>query len=210
MRRVYYYRMDIGHIWFDFSDTLASMERAEFEKMIYGAYAKATGKEITPELIADYKALLKEKKSNSAVFTSLGLPSDYLSNAAADRTGMYHLTDIKIPVVLQELKDIIPVSVFSNTRLDVVLPSLGISPEWFTNILGPDIVKEPKPAPAGFLKMIELSKMPAERILYIGDDVEKDIMPAKAVGLRTGLLWKESDVPDYCFKDFTAVLALFS
>src|SRR3989344_2893540 len=101
--------MDIGHIWFDFSDTLASIERAEFEKMIYGAYAKATGKEITPELIADYKALLKEKKSNSAVFTSLGLPSDYLSNAAADRTGMYHLTDIKISMVLQELKDIIPV-----------------------------------------------------------------------------------------------------
>ena len=192
----------IKHVWFDFTDTIASMEKAEFEKLVYGAYAEVVGKEITLALEEEYKTLLKTQKSNAAVFKSLGLPSDYLSGRAADSKNMFHLTDPHIPEVIQKLKDIVPISVFSNTRLDVILPALGLDIAWFVNILGPDVVKNPKPALDGFHKMVELSGVFPQEILYIGDDVEKDLVPAKQVGLLTGLLWKESDVPNYCFKDF--------
>ena len=93
--------------------------------------------------------------------------------------------------------------------MDGTRPTLDIQLGWFTHILGPDVVKNPKPALDGFHKMVELSNVPAEAILYIGDDVEKDLVPAKQVGMQTGLLWKESQEADYCFKDFSHILESF-
>lgn len=199
----------IRHVWFDFTDTIAAMDRAAFENIVYTAYSDVVKKPITPELIVEYKALVKEKKSNAAAFASLGLPSSFLSDHANDRRGLYHLTDSNIPRVIGQLKDKFPVSVFSNTRLDTILPDLGIELTWFTHLLGPDTVKNPKPALDGFNKMIELSRIPANQILYIGDDVEKDLSPAKQVGIQTGLLWKESNDADHCFKDFIAIAEFF-
>lgn len=200
---------NIQHVWFDFSDTIAKLEKPVFERFIYGLYGELAGKEVTPELIEDYKKLLAEKKSNAAVFKSLGVSGQELSDRAAELKDMYSLTDPHIPGVIQTIRERMPVSIFSNSRLDVVLPALGLEAAWFTHLLGPDRVKEPKPALEGFQKMIELSGTPAEDILYIGDDVEKDIAPAKAVGMQAGLLWQESDVADYSFKDFSEISELF-
>lgn len=186
------------------------MSQAAYEDLAHGSYAKVTGREVTPELIEEYQALLKTHKSNSAIFVSLGFPSSYLSDLVNSREGLYRLTDADIPEVLKKLKDIVPISIFSNTRLNALLPTIGIDPAWFTNLLGPDVVKHPKPAPDGFLKMIELSGVSPQEILYIGDDVEKDLLPAKQAGISTGLLWKASDVPEYCFKNFQEILAIFS
>jgi FMN phosphatase YigB (HAD superfamily) len=71
------------------------------------------------------------------------------------------------------------------------------------------MIKEPKPALEGFYKMIGLTREPAENILYIGDSLEKDIRPAKQVGLKTGLIWSQSNEADYSFKKFDDVLSLF-
>ncbi len=90
--------------------------------------------------------------------------------------------------------------------MDKILPALGISLDWFTHVLGPDRIKKPKPAQDGFIKMIELSKVEPKNILYVGDDVHKDLVPAKQVGIITGLLWSESVEADFCFKDFSAIL----
>ena len=200
---------NIKHVWFDFTDTIAAMDKVQFDKLIYTAYAEVVQKEATPELIEEYKKLLKQHKSNSAVFVSLGMSSDFLSGKANANKDLYHLTDNKIPDVVEKLTERVPVSIFSNTRLDTLLPALGIKLEWITHLLGPDVVKKPKPALDGFNKMVALSGVSPHEILYVGDDVEKDLLPAQEIGLLTGLLWKDSDVPDYCFKDFSDIASLF-
>ena len=58
-------------------------------------------------------------------------------------------------------------------HIENILSSLGIDPTWFANILFGGIFQQPKPALEGFYHIVELSKLPADSILYIGDDVEK-------------------------------------
>lgn len=199
----------IRHLWLDFSDTIARINRAEVEEIAYVAYAAQVGKPVTPELKDEYKALVKHHKSNSAVFVALGLPSTYGADLMSkiDPHKLYQLTDAHIPEVIQKLKDILPVSIFSNNRLDTILPALGLERQWFTHILGPDDVAKPKPDMEGFDKMIRLSGVPASEILFVGDDVGKDLVPAKKVGITTGLLWTQSDEADYVFSGFDAILS---
>ena len=202
--------MSIKHIWFDFSDTIGRIDRDLYNEILYSAYAKAVGKEVSDNLKQEYVKEFEKYKSNSAVFTSLGLPAGHLADciSVVEPKRLYSLTDKDIPNVIKQLKDILPVSIFSNNKLTVILPALGIDTKWFTHILGPDDIKNPKPALDGFYKMIELSNIEPSQILYIGDDVNKDLLPAKKIGIKTGLLWKESVEANYCFKDFRSILEL--
>jgi FMN phosphatase YigB (HAD superfamily) len=199
----------IKHIWFDFSDTIARVKKAEHDKLRYQSYATAIGKSVTPELIKEYEALYREhKNSNAAVFSSLGFPSGYWSDRinSTDPSKFYLLANSDIPSVLKQMKDIMPIFLFSNLELDKVLPPLGIDAKWFSHILSSGMVKNPKPALDGFYKLIKLSALPPDEILYIGDDIEKDILPAKAVGLKTGIIWKKAAEADYSFKNFEDIL----
>lgn len=45
-----------------------------------------------------------------------------------------------------------------------------------------------KPSPAFFRRVLEVSRAPADRTLYVGDHPANDIHPAKAAGLRTAHL----------------------
>ena len=56
--------------------------------------------------------------------------------------------------------------------------------------------------------MVELSGVPADEVLYIGDDVDKDVIPAKKVGMQAGIVWKQSNEADYSFADFQDILTL--
>ena len=203
--------LPIKHIWFDFSDTIGLINREIYNEILYESYGKAVGKTVDDELKKEYAEEFKKYKSNSAVFTSLGLPAGHLADciSVVNPKKLYSLTDPEIPDVMKKLRTILPISIFSNNKLDVILPSLGVSLEWFTHILGPDDVSKPKPALDGFYKMIELSGVQPSEILYIGDDVHKDLVPAKTVGIVTGLLWKEDSEADYCFKNFRAISERF-
>ena len=203
---------DILHIWFDFSDTIGLINREIYNDILYSSYAKAVRKPLNDELKKEYAESFKKYKSNSAVFASLGLPAGHLADciSVVEPRKLYSLTDADIPDVLRTLKERRPISIFSNNKLDVILPALGIEISWFTHILGPDSISKPKPALDGFYKMIELSGVESSQMLYVGDDVHKDLLPAKEVGIRTGLLWKESPEADFCFKNFKAILDMFA
>lgn len=82
--------------------------------------------------------------------------------------------------------------------------------ELFTHVISAGMIKEPKPALDGYYKMIEFSVLPPNEILYIGDDVGKDVLPAKQVGILTGLMWSKSDEADYCFGGFEEILNIFN
>lgn len=203
------YKNMIKHIWFDFSDTLASVNKDAHDKLRYETYAKVVGRSVTPQLISEYEKLYEERKhSNSAVFKSLGNVAGFWSglvNAVNPKT-FYSLTDPNIPEVLEQLSRIIPISIFSNINLGNILPALGIDLKWFTNILSSSAVGYPKPALNGYYKVIELSAILPHEILYIGDDVGKDVIPAKTVGIKTGVVFEELKEADYFFKDFKDIL----
>lgn len=202
---------NIKHIWLDFSETIALLHKEEHDKLRYEAYSSATGKELTPDLIDEYEELYRKyKNSNAAIFKSLGLPTAYWSKRVNSISPgkLYRLAQENIPEIINKLRHIVPVSIFSNIQLEDVLPALGINTEWFTHILSSAILTEPKPALEGFYKMVELSQLPPDEILYIGDDVGKDVIPAKTVGLKTGLIYKASTEADYCFDNFEAILDL--
>jgi len=199
----------IKHIWFDFSDTLASINKEPHNRLRYESYSKVVNKEVTSELMAEYEKLYeKNQRSNSAVFRSLGMASGFWSGIiySLNPKTFYSLTDEKIPEVLNEMRNIIPISIFSNLDQDKALPALGIDIKWFTYILTASMVKNPKPALDGFYKMIELSNLPPEEILYVGDHLGKDILPARSLGIKTGFIFGTEKEADYSFVDFKDIL----
>lgn len=199
------------HIWFDFSETIVFLNKENHDHVRYSSYAQATKKPINKALIAEYERLYrKHKQSNAAVFWSLGLPADYWSTKinSVDPREIYQLADAAIPEILEKMRHVIPISLFSNIQVDRILNVFGIQSSWFAHILTAGMLKEPKPALDGFQKMVELSKVPPDELLYIGDDVEKDIRPAKKAGIQTGLMWSNSPEADYSFERFEDILTL--
>lgn len=196
----------IQHIWFDFSDTLARRNE-KHDELTYCTYSEQVGKPVTPELIEEFKSRFKRYKSTSAVFHDMGLPASFWSETvlAADPGSLYSLMDEDIPAVLDELRKKYTISIFSNMQTEKLLPAIGINPSWFTLFLSSADIARPKPFPDGFYKIVELSKIPAENILFIGDHIEKEMMPAKEAGLQTGIMWQEAPEADYSFKDFQEV-----
>ena len=201
----------IKHVWFDFSETIAALKKEAHDQLRYNTYAAIVNKSVTPDLIREYEELYeKYNHSNSAIFHSLGLSARHWSDQvnSIPPEELYSLAAENIPAILKKLKSIIPISLFSNIKLGSVLPALGIQPAWFTNIVSGEMIKNPKPALDGFYKIIELSHLPPEEILYVGDHVGKDVLPAKKVGIKAGLMWGESLKADYSFEGFGDVLAL--
>jgi len=199
----------IKHIWFDMAGTLYR-ETGEFQvqhdKLRYETYAAVISEKDLEVAREKYEELYKQYGSNSAVFRSLGKPSDYWQRAFddIDLTSLVS-PDESITNGLREVKTIVPISLFSNLKpekIKSVLELLGIPSDYFTHILSGDDIKERKPALDGFHRMIEVSGIDAAAIMYVGDRVSVDIKPAKEVGMTTCLIWGESDEADYSAKDF--------
>lgn len=121
---------------------------------------------------------------------------------------LFFLPDASIPRVLQKLKATLPISVLTNIKPGQILDTLKIPSVWFSNILQAGDYKEPKPALDGFKKILELSGLPPEEILYIGDSVVKDIRPAKSLGIKTCLVWSTSPEADWSCEKFEEILGI--
>jgi FMN phosphatase YigB (HAD superfamily) len=198
----------IQHVWFDFSDTLARTTDAH-RSLLNHSFADAIGEPVSPASIEKFKEMYKKYNSHSAVFTTgLGLRPGHWADCveAADPKALYTLADPHIPDVLQKLHAVVPLSMFSNMRMDKLLPAIGLDAAWFTHCLSGSEFKNPKPALDGFYKMIELSNLPPDQILFIGDSVQKEILPAKKVGMITGIVWSEAPEADFSFKNFDEIL----
>ncbi|NQV89692.1 MAG: HAD family hydrolase [Parcubacteria group bacterium] len=203
----------IKHIWFDLEETLVVRSKAYkkiHNELRYATYANVIGTIVSDQLREDYEGLYSQQGSNSAVFTSLGLSSDYWQKSfnSLDKSDLSD-PNTDITLTLKALKEFVPLSIFTNLTKDEIVKTLGfveIPIEWFQFILSGDDVKNRKPAPDGFMKMIELSKVNSSEILYVGDREDVDIKPAKSLGIRTCLVWGNSDIADFSFQDFTSLL----
>jgi FMN phosphatase YigB (HAD superfamily) len=75
-----------------------------------------------------------------------------------------------------------------NFELDESSSHLKIEP-FFHHILSAAEVGRSKPCYLGFLSLIQrLGNIPPSRILFLGDAYEKDVLGAKAMGMKTGFL----------------------
>ncbi|MBI3574024.1 HAD family hydrolase [Candidatus Kaiserbacteria bacterium] len=183
------------------------------DELRYETYAKVVGKLLNDEIRKEFNSLYEQKGTNSAVFVSLGLPSDYWQkhfNTLSEEK--FYKPEPKIFGTLERLKDIIPISLFTNAQLSKVRKTFEVvklNPNWFTHIISGDDIKTPKPSVEGFLLMVERTGIPAQQILYVGDRVKGEIIPARSVGVQTALMWSELPEADYSFKNFEDILTLF-
>jgi FMN phosphatase YigB (HAD superfamily) len=203
--------MEIKHVWFDFSDTIARNNSEVHDKLKYEAYAKVVGRTDDAKLRREFDDLYEaHHHSNSDIFYSLGKPAGWWAEdmATQDPAKLFELMEPDIPEVLQAIRQIVPISMFSNIMVVKALTALGINPGWFDHILSSKMVGRPKPALDGFHKIVELSQLMPEEILYVGEVVKKDILPAKAVGLQTGIIYLQSAEADYSFDSFADILKL--
>lgn len=205
-------KKEIKHIWFDMSDTIAVMSsqgRIIHRDYKYKIFANVTGKTNNAELQKEFDKLFEEKKSNSSIFYSLGKPKDFWAKELnkIDPTEIYEQNP-DISSVLQKLRTRVPISLFTNSKPELILPKLGIRLDWFTHILDADSILEPKPSLSGFYKIIETTGLQAENILYVGDSEGKDIIPAKEVGMQTAIVWGKSDKTEYECEHFVELLKI--
>lgn len=206
---------NIQHVWFDMDGTL-TVHTDEYNKvhndLRYTTYASVVGREVNDSLISEYEQLYNKYGSNSAVFTSLGKPSDFWMQYfdQIDQTRYYEPTP-DIYETLDRLSQTVPISLFTNAKLanaQKTLSVVKVNADWFTHILSGDDVQNRKPALDGFHLIVEKSGVPAKDILYVGDRVSVDIEPAKAVGMKTCLVYSGSVLADFSFKSFRQLLTI--
>src|SRR3989338_3646121 len=201
--------LDIKHIWWDLDGTLYKMppefERLKYEKR-YQLFSEVTEKPITDALREEYQRLYEECGSHSAVFMRLGKPKDFWQNEHQQLDLMPYINPDPRTVDMFMRFGRLPFahSVFTNRKQEYIHKILGhlkIDYSLFKNIITNDDIKNPKPHLEGFERMIKVSGVPASQILYVGDRVEADILPAKQVGMKTALVWsdKEKTEADYTF-----------
>jgi len=200
----------VKHVWFDMGGTLYK-ETPEFkavhDKHLYATYARLVGEQHIAKAKLDYDALYKQYGSNSAVFRSLGMPSDFWHKAFDELDVSSLLSpDFDTISTLKAIKKTLPISLFTNIKPNTiknVLAHLQIPITDFTYIISGDDIKERKPNLEGFHKMVELTNLPPDEIMYVGDRIDVDIKPAKAVGMKTCLVWSSSDEADHSAGTFS-------
>lgn len=200
----------IRHIWFDFSETVVAFDKGVHDALVYETYAKIKGKSVDDALKAEWKELRSKYASYSATFVALGKAADFWSSRinSVDPAVMTSLKDPEAPEIFQKLRALMPISIWSNIETERILEAHGIDPDWFANILGPGEVKNPKPALDGFELLIKRSGLHPEDILFVGDSVEKEILPAKSLGIQAGIIWSDAPEADYRFGSFRDILNL--
>jgi HAD superfamily hydrolase (TIGR01549 family) len=69
------------------------------------------------------------------------------------------------------------------------LDALGLDKDIFKEIVTSEIVGANKPSDKGFLYIMDKTGLPASAHLMVGDREKVDLVPAKALGMKTCLVW---------------------
>ena len=205
-----------AHIWFDLEGTLLKNPAydAAVEDFAYQLYLQETGKTETIETQQEFAALLKEQKRKSLIFVSLGKDKKFYAHAFATQFPFqnYVVADKNVQAVISFLREKkIGFGVYTSlprAPLVKILSLLGLNPHDFTLLTGDDVTKG-KPDPEGFEKIVQLCGVAANQIIFVGDSEQKDIIPAKSVGMKTLLVYGNSLIADASFMNFEELLVYF-
>lgn len=98
--------------------------------------------------------------------------------------------------VLRELDDMgLPMAVLTNgesTQQNLKLSQLGIA-HYFELVLASDELLEFKPHPSSFLSISSFFGVEPHEVMYVGDNLEIDVIGATSAGLRTIWINRDSD-----------------
>jgi len=114
----------------------------------------------------------------------------------------YIQEDQKSVKMLKNLKNYRHLLLTDNTKTAGLkkLSLLGVNPDIFEKkFFGIDL-RVTKPKLELFQKVLDYTEIEPEKHLMIGDVVEKDIVPAKKIGMRTCLVWSKSEKADLSLK----------
>lgn len=191
----------IAAVVFDVGETLLDETRE------YGTWADWLG---VPRhtFVSVFGATIAQGKDYREAFQvfrpGFDLAKEREARAAAGQPESYGEEDLYPDVrqALSTLQDLgVWVGIVGNqtVRSGEILRSLGLPADF---IATSDDWGVEKPSAAFFEKVVEVAPCPVNEIVYVGDRIENDIAPAKAVGMRTAYLqrgpwgWIHRDRPE--------------
>lgn len=86
---------------------------------------------------------------------------------------------------------------------------LGLKKTVFQKMIFGMEIRITKPNPNLFRRALKLFNFPPSSFLMIGDSEDKDIIPAKKIGMKTCLVWAKSKVADISLKTVYDIEKLF-
>lgn len=100
----------------------------------------------------------------------------------------------------------------TNKNLEETLVKLGVPPETFVEIVTSKQAGENKPSDRGFRYIMNKTSLPPAAHLMIGDREAVDLVPAKALGMHTCLVWskEQSTIADVTLETVYDVASLFN
>ena len=186
---------NIQHIWWDFGETLYKTLPTFAEKKskrFLELYASIIGHTVTPQVEQECLQAYEKHGSRCMVFMRLGKDKDFWLRNRNISVRDYIVPDESIKQTFHKLTQRFPPhSLFSGKKRNdtkEMLEHIGIDINVFAHVITNDELRYPKPNSEGFYKIVQLSNLSAQEILYIGDRIKADLIPAKKVGMTTALM----------------------
>lgn len=89
-----------------------------------------------------------------------------------------------------------------------ILTSSGLPNDIFYGIVSRSDIIITKPSKEPFLKILKLPNIKSQNALMVGDREEVDIIPAKEVGMTTGLLGQNPKFADYSITNIRHIIKI--
>lgn len=193
----------IKWIGFDFDGTLYRLTPAINQKYIEVIINKlASFRHAPPKSIADlFLPLFQKYKSKTIVLQQLGIkdPQIFLGKISQEIKVVDLIDkDARMVELIRKIKQKFPLFLLTNSTRKQLL---GISQKIGFNLktdfdisLSSD--EASKSSGEAFQQIIRLTKVKPEEILYIGDNEHRDILTAKAFGMKTAIIYNRSKFAD--------------
>ena len=97
------------------------------------------------------------------------------------------------------------IAVLSDYPVERKLKYLGLLQEGWDALLSSEVTQYLKPNPEPFGELLSRWGLPAEAVLYVGDDYEYDVLGARAAGMRTAHLTSRpvrKSLATFTFRDY--------
>lgn len=146
----------------------------------------------------EFNKVLTKLKSNTKSLDYLGIDGLKFCLDFWDSTNLskYIHRDNALKNMLLKLKKHTRLSIFSNSNkishIKKKLSLIGISPNIFNPIVSSVDIGRNKPDLKAFKEYIKRTNLKPYEILYTGDRIEVDIIPAKKAGMKTCFVYGES------------------
>lgn len=191
-------------LFFDLDGTLypsTAEMNAWIQQTIYavGAGLMEIGVE---QFIKIYQVKLTQLKSNTETLIALGLPGKKIFENMWEQIPLEEFVqpDPELAILLNDLANKYRLGILSNGTSGAIKKKLGIMGLQEVNfelIYASYDHGVSKPDHEPFLQVCAMMSLKPEEIAYVGDRTEVDIKPARAVGMKTVMVWGQEPLADW-------------